>query len=44
MIKEQKKKTEEQIKLLKKHKEKIDYKLWYYQTAKDAGTLAVHKK
>lgn len=44
MIKAQKQKVEEQIGLLKKHQKKIDYKLWYYQTAKDAGTLAVHNK
>lgn len=43
MIKAQKKKVEDDIKLLKKHLKKIDYKLRYYQTAQDAGTLAVHE-
>lgn len=41
---EQKKKVLLQLKELKKHLKKIDYKIWYYQTAKDAGTLAVHDK
>ena len=41
---EQKKKVQVQLKELKKHLKKIDYKIWYYQTAKDAGTLAVHDK
>lgn len=44
LFKAQKEKVEAQIKELKKHLKKIDYKIWYYQTAKDAGTLDVHKK
>lgn len=44
MFVEQKKKLEEQLKILSKHMEKIDYKIWYYRTALDAGTLDVHKK
>lgn len=41
---EQKKKVEAQMKELKKHLKKIDFKIQYYQTAKEAGTLAVHEK
>ncbi len=39
---EQKKRLQAQMDLLKKHMKKINYKIWYYQTALDAGTLDVH--
>ena len=44
MFLEQKKKALEQMKVLKKHLKKIDFKIWYYETALKAGTLAVHNK
>lgn len=41
---EQRKKVEAQLKDLKRHLKKIDYKIWYYQTAKEAGSVNVHKE
>lgn len=41
---EQKKNVEEQLELLHKCMEKIEHKIWYYQTALEAGTEAVHNK
>lgn len=43
LIRAQKQKVEDQIKLLKKHLKKIEYKLWFYETAKQAGTVDIHK-
>lgn len=43
MFLEQKKKALEQMEILQKHMEKIDFKIWYYGTALEAGTLDVHK-
>jgi DNA-binding transcriptional MerR regulator len=42
MFKEQKKKAEQQLADLKKHMEKIEYKIGYYETAVKAGTEAIH--
>lgn len=41
-IKNHKKEVEQQMEELKSHLELIDYKLWYYETAKVAGTTAIH--
>jgi DNA-binding transcriptional MerR regulator len=41
---QQKKNVEKQIAVLKKHQEKLKYKVWYYKTAKKHGTTAIHKK
>lgn len=41
---EQKKQVEAQIAALNKYMEKIDYKIWYYETALEAGTEAVHQE
>lgn len=41
---EQKKHVEAQIAALNKYMEKIDYKIWYYQTALAAGTEAIHQE
>ena len=38
-----KKEVEQQIQELQKHSQLLDYKIWYYETAKEAGTTAVHK-
>ncbi len=43
MFLKQKKKALEQMEILQKHMEKIDFKIWYYGTALEAGTLDVHK-
>lgn len=43
MFVNQKKKIQEQIDAMNKYMEKIDFKIWYYKTALDAGTLDVHK-
>jgi DNA-binding transcriptional MerR regulator len=43
MFKRQKELVEAQIDLLQKHIEKINYKVWYYETAVKAGTEAIHK-
>ena len=40
---EQKKNVETQMAILQKHLEKIEYKIWYYKTALEAGTEAVHR-
>lgn len=44
MFEAHKKNVEEQIAQLQKYLEKIDYKVWYYQTAVEAGTIDVHKR
>ncbi|MDR3244478.1 MAG: MerR family transcriptional regulator [Elusimicrobiota bacterium] len=41
---EQKKSVERQIAVLNKHKKKIKYKIWYYQTALKHGTTDIHKE
>jgi DNA-binding transcriptional MerR regulator len=38
----QRQKTEQQIALLNKHLEKINYKIQYYKAALDAGTEKIH--
>lgn len=43
IIKAHKIKVDEQMAKLRKHMEKINYKLWYYTTAVEAGTEAVHR-
>ncbi len=43
IVKAHKEKTEAQIARLQKHMEKINYKVWYYSTAVEAGTEAIHK-
>ena len=35
--------VESKIAELRKHMEKIDYKIWYYESAIEAGTEAIHK-
>ncbi len=40
----QKESVEKQIEELQMYKKKIDYKIWYYQTAVAAGTEAVNRK
>jgi DNA-binding transcriptional MerR regulator len=40
----QKQKVEQQIALLNKHLEKINYKIQYYKAALDAGTEEIHTK
>ena len=44
IVKAHKLKVEEQLARIRKHMEKIDYKIWYYSTAVEAGTEAIHKK
>lgn len=39
-----KKEMQKQIDQLNKHMELIDYKIWYYETADEAGTKTIHKK
>ncbi len=39
----QKKKVEDQITVLNKYMEKIDYKIWYYETALSKGIEAANK-
>jgi DNA-binding transcriptional MerR regulator len=41
---EQKKKVEEQMAVLNKHMEKINYKIWYYQTAISKGIETAQKE
>ncbi|MDR2427134.1 MAG: MerR family transcriptional regulator [Endomicrobium sp.] len=41
---EQKKKVKEQMEILNKHMEKIDYKIWYYETAISKGIEAAQKE
>lgn len=41
---EQKKRVEAQIAVLNGHLEKIEYKMWYYKTALEAGTTAFHEQ
>lgn len=40
---EHKKRVQEQVQQLTRFMEKIDYKIWYYETAIKAGTEEVHK-
>lgn len=40
---EHRKKVEKQMKELRKYLKKIDYKIWYYQTALEADTLSIHQ-
>lgn len=44
MFLERRKAVQEQMDMLKKTMEIIDYKCWYYETALAAGTEAVHRK
>lgn len=44
IIRAHKKDVEAQMALLENHMETIDYKLWYYETAVEAGTEDIHKK
>ncbi len=44
IIRNHKKDVEEQMTLLKKHMETLNYKLWYYETAVEAGTENIHKE
>lgn len=44
MFVERRKSVEEQISQLQKTLEFIEYKCWYYSTALEAGTEAVHQK
>lgn len=41
-IQEHKKDVERQIAELQEHMKVIDYKMWYYQTAMEAGTTSIH--
>jgi DNA-binding transcriptional MerR regulator len=43
-IKNQKKSVEKQMADLKKYLELLDYKQWYYETAIEAGTAAIHEQ
>jgi DNA-binding transcriptional MerR regulator len=43
-IKRQKKAVENQMEELKKYLELLDYKQWYYETAIEAGTTAIHQQ
>ncbi|MDD3617340.1 MAG: MerR family transcriptional regulator [Lachnospiraceae bacterium] len=42
LFKKKKQDLEEKMKLLTECKEAVDYKVWYYETAKKAGTISVH--
>ncbi len=44
IFKKHKESVEEKMEELTKHMQKIDYKIWYYTTAVEAGTEAVHKQ
>lgn len=44
MFKNQKVNLEEQLIQLRKHMEKIEYKIWFYTEAVKAGTLKIHEK
>jgi len=44
MFKKQKEAVERQIEELKETLKLLEYKCWYYETAKKAGTCAVHSK
>lgn len=39
---EQKRSIEKQMAVLQKHLDKVNYKIWYYKTALEAGTTSVH--
>lgn len=44
VFRQQKKAVEKQIAELEDYMKKIDYKIWYYETAVEAGTEEVHWK
>ncbi|WP_263559837.1 MerR family transcriptional regulator [Paenibacillus polymyxa] len=44
VFEEHKKVVMKKVSELMKHIEKIDYKIWYYKTAIEAGTEAIHKE
>lgn len=44
IIRRHKKVVERQMEELNRHMKTIDYKLWYYETAVQAGTSAIHNK
>ena len=44
MFLERRKAVEKQIEQLQETMKVIEYKCWYYETAKEAGTCAVHQK
>lgn len=43
IMREHKKFMQEKLELIRRHMKKIDYKLWYYETAIAAGTESIHK-
>lgn len=43
LFKEHQRQVEKQIVELERYKKKIDHKVWYYETAVDAGTESIHK-
>lgn len=43
ILKNHKKSVEAKMEELTRHMKKIDYKVWYYTTAVEAGTEAIHK-
>lgn len=43
MFHERRKIVKQEIAELKKHLKKIDYKIWYYETALQAGTTKIHE-
>lgn len=43
IIREHRREVEAQMALLQKHMETIDHKLWYYETAVEAGTEDIHR-
>jgi excisionase family DNA binding protein len=42
ILEKQKKKLEEQRRILDEMEGIVDYKIWYYQTSKKAGTTSIH--
>lgn len=44
LIKERKKAVQLQIEKLEGTLKTLDYKIWYYETAKEAGTVKIHSK
>ncbi len=42
LIRRQRKRTEEQMRRLQQALDMLEYKQWYYETAMEAGTCAVH--
>lgn len=43
IIRNHKKVVEQQMEELRQHMDTIEHKLWYYETAVQAGTTAIHK-